>query len=158
MNYWLVKSEGQCYSIDDLKKDKKTAWTGIRNFQARNFMKDGMEAGDLVLFYHSMSEPTGVYGIAKVVSKPHIDESALDPKDEHFDSKALKYVKEGKDPLWSCVDIAFVSKFAHPVSLLDIKKERELAGILVARRGQRLSVMPVEEKHFNIIKKMGEKK
>lgn len=156
MNYWLVKSEGSCYSIDDLKRDKRTAWEGIRNFQARNFMKDGMKIGDLVLFHHSMSDPTGVYGIAKVVSKPHIDESALNPKDEHYDPKAVKYQKEGKDPLWVCVDIQFVKKFARHVSLEDMKKERDLHGILVLRRGQRLSVMPVEEKHFKIIERMGE--
>lgn len=154
MNYWLVKSEGSCYSIDDLKKDNRTAWEGIRNFQARNFMKDGMKIGDLVLFYHSMSNPTGVYGIAKVVSAPHIDESALDPKEEHFDPKAVKYLKEGKDPLWVCVDLEFVSKFPTPVSLEKIKQNKELQGILVARRGQRLSVMPVEKKHFDIIEKM----
>lgn len=151
MNYWLVKSEGDCYSIDDLKKDKCTAWEGIRNFQARNFMKDGMKIGDLVLFYHSMSDPTGVYGITKVVSAPHIDESALNPKDEHFDPKAVKYVKEGKDPLWVCVDLEFVSKFPTPVSLEQIKQTKELKGILVAKQGQRLSVMPVEKKHFELI-------
>jgi len=151
MNYWLVKSEGNCYSIDDLKKDKRTAWEGIRNFQARNFMKDEMKIGDLVLFYHSMSKPTGVYGIAKVVSTPHIDESALDPKDEHFDPKAVKYQKEGKDPLWVCVDLQFVSKFLKPVSLEQIKQNKELQGMLVAKQGQRLSVIPVEKKHFEII-------
>ena len=157
MNYWLVKSEGSCYSIDDLKSDKRTAWTGIRNFQARNFMKDGMKIGDLVLFYHSMAEPTGVYGVAKVVSGPHIDSTALDPKDEHFDPKAVTYEKEGKEPLWSCVDLEFVKKFLRPVALEEIKKSRELHGILVARKGQRLSVMPIEEKHFKIIVEMSEK-
>ncbi|HEU5114717.1 MAG TPA: EVE domain-containing protein [Candidatus Paceibacterota bacterium] len=154
MNYWLVKSEGECYSIDDLRRDKRTAWEGIRNFQARNFMKDGMKIGDLVLFYHSMSEPTGVYGIARVLSAPHIDASALDPKDEHYDPKAVKYQKEGKDPLWSCVDLEFVRKFDRPVSLEEIKSNRALDGILVARRGQRLSVMPVIESHFKTIEKM----
>ncbi|MBP9701364.1 MAG: EVE domain-containing protein [Candidatus Pacebacteria bacterium] len=154
MNYWLVKSEEQCYSIDDLKKEKRTAWEGVRNFQARNFMKDGMKVGDLVLFYHSMSDPTGVYGIAKVVSATHIDESALDPKDEHYDPKAVKYQKEGKDPLWVCVDLQFVSKFSKPVSLEEIKQNKQLQGMLVTKRGQRLSVMPVEKKHFEIIQKM----
>ena len=153
MNYWLVKSEGQCYSINDLKRDKRTAWEGIRNFQARNFMKDGMEIGDLVLFYHSMSDPTGIYGIAKVISEPHIDMSALDPKDEHYDAKAAKYEQEGKEPLWSCVDLEFVKKFDRPISLEEIKRNHDLNGILVTRRGQRLSVMPVEEKHFKILLK-----
>lgn len=155
MNYWLVKSEGNCYSIDDLKKDKRTAWEGIRNFQARNFMKDGMQIGDLVLFYHSMSDPTGVYGIAKVVSAPHIDESALSPKDEHYDPKAMKYQKEGKDPLWVCVDLQFVKKFTRLVSLEQIKQNKQLQGMLVTQRGQRLSVMPVEKKHFEIVDLLG---
>jgi predicted RNA-binding protein with PUA-like domain len=154
MNYWLIKSEGNCYSIDDLKKDKQTAWEGIRNFQARNFMKS-MKKGDLLLFYHSTGEPTGVYGVAKVSAPHHIDESALNPKDEHYDEKAAKYKKEGKEPLWSCVDVEFVKKFERPVSLEEIKQNRDLHGILVARRGQRLSVMPVEEKHFKIIEKLG---
>jgi predicted RNA-binding protein with PUA-like domain len=154
MNYWLVKTEGDCYSIDDFKKDKRAAWTGIRNFQARNFMKS-MKKGDLVLFYHSMSDPTGVYGIAKVAAEHHIDESALDPKDEHYDPKAAQYEKEGKEPLWSCVDIEFVSKFKNPVSLDEIKRNPALEGILVARKGQRLSVMPVSEKHFKKIEELG---
>src|SRR5690348_6879098 len=103
MNYWLVKSEGACYSIDDLKRDTErdgaVAWSGVRNFQARNYMRDGMKTGDLVLFYHSSAKPNGVYGIAKVVSAPHIDKTALDPKDEHYDPKAVKYATEGKEPM-----------------------------------------------------------
>jgi predicted RNA-binding protein with PUA-like domain len=155
MKYWLIKSEGSCYSIDDLRKDKKTPWTGIRNFQARNYMKDCMSVGDLVLFYHSMSDPTGVYGIARVASLPHIDESALDKKDEHYDPKAVKYEKEGKEPLWVCVDMEFVKKFSRPISLEEIKKDKALVGISVSKRGSRLSVMPVEEKHFKRIEEMG---
>jgi predicted RNA-binding protein with PUA-like domain len=104
MKYWLIKSEGTCYSIDDLKKDKRTPWSGIRNFQARNHMR-AMEIGDLALFYHSSSEPTGVFGVAKVVAKAHIDETALDSKDEHYDQKAVEYVKQGKAPLWECVEV-----------------------------------------------------
>ncbi len=154
MNYWLVKSEGDCYSIDDFKKDGKTSWSGIRNYQARNYMRDGMKMGDRVLFYHSSSLPTGVYGIAEVVSRPHIDVTALDPKDEHFDPRAVKYEKEGKEPLWMCVDLKFVKKFSRPISLEEIKKEGELQGILVARRGMRLSVMPVEERHFKKLLEM----
>lgn len=90
-----------------------------------------------------------------MVKEAHIDESALNPKDEHYDPKAIMYQMEGKEPLWSCVDVAFVKKFARPVSLEEIKKNRDLHGILVARRGMRLSVMPVEEKHFKIIEKLG---
>ncbi len=160
MNYWLIKSEGDCYSIDDLARDTKknkdpknpgVPWTGVRNFQARNFMRDGMKKGDLALFYHSSSKPNGVYGIAKVVSAPHIDETALDPKDEHYDAKAVKYANEGKEPMWMCVDVAFVRKLAEPFSLEEIKFDSELKNMLVAQVGQRLSVMPVSEKHFHKI-------
>jgi len=162
MNYWLIKSEGNCYSIDDLRRDcmggKSTAWTGIRNYQARNYMRDGMKVGDLCFFYHSngtLEAPTGVYGVAKVTGAAHIDELALDPKDEHFDPKAVEYKKEGKDPLWMCVDVTFHAKFAQPVALTDIKKDPALKTMLVLRPGQRLSVMPVEEKHFKRIVELG---
>jgi predicted RNA-binding protein with PUA-like domain len=150
MNYWLLKSEGYCYSIDDLKKDGRTAWTGIRNFQARNFMKQ-MNVGDLAFFYHSNgtpAEPTGIYGIAKVVGVAHIDESALDPTDEHYDEKAVKYVKEGKEPLWMCVDVEFSKKLKRPVTLTEIKKDSVLRKMLVAKPGQRLSVLPVNKDEY----------
>ncbi len=156
MNYWLIKSEGDCYSIDDLRNDKRTAWTGIRNFQARNYMRYGMKIGDLTLFYHSNgtpAEPSGVYGIAKIVSGAHIDESALDPKDEHYDPKAVKYSKEGKEPLWSCVDVEFVRKLSSPVPLYFIKKDKVLRRMLVAKPGQRLSIMPVQKEEFEVFLK-----
>lgn len=146
MNYWLLKSEGSCYSIDDLKKDKKTAWTGIRNYQARNFMRDQMKIGDLCLFYHSNSEPTGVYGVAKVVSKPHPDMTAFDKKDEHYDPKS-----KTENPTWMCVDIAFVKKFKNPISLSEIKIDPKLEGIVVSQKGSRLSIQPVSEKHYKYI-------
>ncbi len=146
MNYWLMKSEGSCYSIDDLKKDGETAWEGVRNFQARNFMEKEMKVGDKVLFYHSSSEPSGVYGLAKVSSKPHTDMSAQDPKDEHFDPKATK-----NKPVWTCVDIGFVEKFARPVSLDQIKLRPKLAGMAVLRKGSRLSIMPVSEAEYGEI-------
>jgi len=150
MNYWLIKSEGDCYSIDDLKRDKRTAWTGIRNYQARNFMRDGMKVGDMALFYHSSSDPTGVFGMAKVVSEAHADETAFDTKDDHFDPKSKKDA-----PTWVCVDVEFVEKFSEPVTLAHIKFEPQLAGIMVAQQGSRLSVMPVSEKHFKKIVEMG---
>ncbi len=149
MNYWLIKSEGSCYSIDDLKRDKKTAWTGIRNYQARNFMRNEMNVGDLVLFYHSIGSKTelpGIYGIAKVASKPHADETQFDTKDIHFEPRA----KDGV-PIWACVDVAFVKKLKSPVTLGDIKRDRHLEGMEVRRTGSRLSVMPVSEKHFTYI-------
>ncbi len=151
MNYWLMKSEASCYSIDDLKKDKNTAWTGVRNYQARNFMR-AMHVGDLVLFYHSngtTKEPTGVYGVAKVCAVAHADETQFDKKDDHYDTKATRV-----QPIWECVDIAFVKQFKSPVRLDEIKFEPQLSGMMVVQRGSRLSVQPVAERHFKIITQM----
>ncbi len=152
MNYWLIKTEADCYSIDDFKKDKKIPWTGIRNYQARNYMRDLMKVGDMALFYHSSSDPTGVFGVAKVVSEPHPDSTALDSKDEHFDPKSTK-----EKPIWFCVDVAFVEKFKSPVTLAQIKFDPKLEGIIVAKQGSRLSVQPVSEKHFKRIVELGRK-
>lgn len=155
MNYWLIKSEGECYSIDDLKHDKKTAWEGVRNYQARNFMTKNMCIGDLVLFYHSngtAKHPTGVYGIAKVVSSAHVDESQFDSKDEHYDPKSKR-----EKPLWYCVDIAFVEKLARPVMLDEMKLDPKFEGMLVLERGSRLSIQPVSERHFNRVRELGGK-
>jgi predicted RNA-binding protein with PUA-like domain len=149
MKYWLVKSEGDCYSIDHFKKDKRTEWDGIRNYQARNYMKE-MSVGDLVLFYHSITEPTGVYGIAKVVSAAHPDSSQFDKKDMHFDPKAEK-----DKPIWYCVDLGFVEKFKRPITLVAIKHDPKLKGIVLSQKGSRLSVQPVSDPHFKYIKKLG---
>lgn len=152
MNYWLIKSEGDCYSIDDFKRDKKTSWEGIRNYQARNYMSRDMKPGDLVLYYHSVTQPVGVYGIAKVASSSHPDLSQYDKKDMHFEPKATK-----DKPIWFCVDMAFVEKFKTPVTLEAIKKDPRLDGMVVRAVGSRLSVQPVSEKHFQYIRELGEK-
>ncbi len=146
MNYWLIKSEGSCYSIDDLKRDKKVAWEGIRNYQARNMMRDQMQMGDLCLFYHSSSDPTGVFGVAKVASKAHADLSAQRKGDEHFDKNATK-----GNPIWMCVDMLFVQKFKKPVELGQLRNDPHLKGMLLLKQGSRLSVQPVSEKHFKYI-------
>ncbi|MDB5189022.1 MAG: RNA-binding protein [Candidatus Nomurabacteria bacterium] len=146
MHYWLLKSEGDCYSIDDLKRDKQTAWTGIRNYQARNFMRDHMKKGDMALFYHSSSNPTGVYGIAKIIGSPQADTTQFDKKDDHYDGTSPK-----ENPRWVSVDVAFVKKFAEPISLEEIKHNPHLEGMMVRQPGSRLSVQPVSEKHFKYI-------
>ncbi len=146
MRYWLLKSEGDCYSIDDLKQDKTTAWTGIRNYQARNFMRDDMKKGDMALFYHSSSNPTGVYGIAKITGEAHADETQFNAKDDHYDPASKK-----ADPRWVCVDVSFVKKFNEPISLEEIKHDPHLEGMMVRQQGSRLSIQPVEEKHFKYI-------
>jgi predicted RNA-binding protein with PUA-like domain len=171
MNYWLIKSEGDCYSIDDLKRDKTSPWSGVRNFQARNYMRDSMKVGDLALFYHSSSksakDPIGVYGIAKVSSKPYADPTAFDKNDEHYDpisSKKKKDAEKSKSktlsksepesefkPTWILVDFLFVKKFSTPFTLHEIKIDPELDGMIVRQKGSRLSIQPVSEKHFTYI-------
>jgi predicted RNA-binding protein with PUA-like domain len=145
MNYWLLKTEPSSYSIDDLKRDKKTAWGGVRNYQARNFMRE-MKVGDLCLFYHSSADPMGVFGVAKVIKAAYPDPSQFDKKDSHYDRKATK-----EKPIWYCPDIAFVKKFERPVLLGAIKADPALRGIMLAQPGSRLSVQPVSEKHFRYI-------
>ena len=149
MNYWLVKSEPDCYSIDDLKRDKKAAWSGVRNYQARNYMKS-MKIGDMVIFYHSSANPPSAAGIAKVSREAYPDQTALDKKDDHYDPKSSK-----ENPIWYHVDISFVSKFTELVSLSRIKADPKLGGIMLAQTRSRLSVQPVSEKHFKRIVEMG---
>lgn len=153
MNYWLIKSEGDCYSIDDLKRDKKADWTGIRNYQSRNFMTRDMKVGDQVLYYHSggsIKKPAGVYGIAKVASKAHPDPTQLNKKGEYYDPKATK-----EKPIWYCVDIAYVKKLKEPITLSELKIDPALDGMLVRARGSRLSIQPVSKKHFEHITSIG---
>ena len=150
MGHWLAKSEPTSYSIDDLKRDGKTGWSGVRNYQARNFMRDQMKVGDLVLFYHSGAEPPGVAGIARVTSKPYPDETAFNAKDGHYDPKSTR-----ENPIWMMVDLQFVEKFPHYVPLEDLRNTSGLAKMLVLKRGMRLSIQPVEEGHFDTIRRMG---
>lgn len=150
--FWLIKSEGDCYSIDHLKADKKSPWSGVRSYQARNYMRDEMSIGDLALFYHSNDKPSGVYGIAKVASKPHPDESQFDPKDEHYDPKSKR-----ENPQWICVDFSFVEKLTNPISLAELKADPKLEGMHVRRKGDRLSIQPVSKKHFEYILKLAKK-
>lgn len=150
MKYWLIKSEPTCYSIDDLRRDKKTGWSGIRNYQARNFMRDSMQIGDLVIFYHSSTNPPSAVGVARVASAPYADATALDTKDDHFDPKATK-----EQPIWIQVDMAFIEKFAQSVPIGTIKANPKLKGIPLTQVGSRLSVQPLLEKHFEEIRRMG---
>ncbi len=159
--YWLIKSEGDCYSIDMLKKDKKTAWSGVRNFQARNFMRDQMKIGDLALFYHSNAEPSGVYGVARVVSEAYEDKTARDQKDEHFDPRSFRLFTEARKtktqykPVWMLVDFAFIKKLKRPISLSELKNDPKTKDMLVCQRASRLSIQPVSKKHFEYIVELG---
>lgn len=150
MKYWLMKSEPDVYSIDQLKKDSTTPWEGVRNYQARNFMMKGMQVGDLVLFYHSNAEPSGVAGIAKVSKLAFPDKTQFDKKSEYHDAKATK-----EKPIWFCVELEYVEKFKNFVSLTDLRENDKLAEMVVLQKGSRLSVQPVDKKHFDLVKKMG---
>src|SRR5688572_11053544 len=139
--YWLMKSEPDVYSIDDLRRDKRTAWNGVRSYQARNHMR-AMKKGELVLFYHSSSDPTGVAGVAKVVKEAYPDPTQFDRKSEYHDPKSSK-----DDPRWWLVDVGFVKRFDDPVLLTAIKADQRLAEMVLVNNS-RLSVQPVTEKEF----------
>ncbi len=147
--FWLMKSEPEVFSIQNLKKNKTTLWEGVRNYQARNYMQ-AMQVGDAVLFYHSSAEPTGVAGLA-VISKTALpDPTQFDKKSIYYDEKATK-----EKPIWFCPEVKFVTEFNHFVDLQLLKSTKTLTDMLVLKKGQRLSVQPVEKKHFEIIHKMG---
>lgn len=152
MRYWLMKSEPDVFSIDDLKARAKAGepWDGIRNYQARNFMRDDMKVGDLALFYHSNCEVPGVVGVMKVIGEAEPDPAAWDKKSDYFDPKA-----SAENPRWVRVQVQFVEKFAQVVSLSAMKEEKPLEGMQALQRGNRLSITPVEKKQFDHIVKLG---
>ena len=147
---WLMKSEPEVFSIDDLQRAGVTPWTGVRNYQARNFMRDQMKVGDLVLFYHSNAEPSGVAGVGRVASAPYADPTQFDRRSEGFEPRATR-----AQPVWMLVDVAFVEKFPRLVSLADLRAQPELAGLMVLQRGSRLSIQPVNPTHTGIILRQG---
>ncbi len=152
--YWLMKSEPSTFSIDDLAKSKNqtTYWDGVRNYQARNFMRDEMKKGDLVLFYHSNAKPTAVVGVCEVVKEGYPDFTAFDPEEKYYDPKSNK-----DQPTWYMVDIKLKEKFKKPVTLEEIKANPKLKDMKLVQRGNRLSVMPVTKKEFDEIVKMSKK-
>lgn len=147
-----MKSEPDVFSFSDLKKRPKQTepWNGVRNYQARNFMRDEMSPGDLILFYHSSCEIPGVAGIAKVASAPYPDSTQFDPKSEYFDPKAT-----GETPRWFLVDVAFEKDLKAYVSLEELKKHSELQEMRLLQRGNRLSILPVTPQEFKFIVKLG---
>ena len=151
MNYWLMKSEPDCFSLDHLRaRPKQTEhWDGVRNYQARNFMRDGMSKGDLAFFYHSSCAEPGIAGIVKIVRAGYPDHTAWDPDHEHFDPKSSP-----ANPIWTMVDVKFERAFAQPISLTALKHNPALAGMPLLQRGTRLSVLPVTEKQWKAILKM----
>ena len=153
-HYWLMKSEPDVYSIDHLAKDKNktTCWDGVRNYQARNLMRDKMKKGDLVLYYHSNAKPMGVAGVAKVVRESYPDHTQFDKKSKYFDPKATT-----DNPRWFMVDIQLVKKFKTFLSLDELRDVKALDGMVLLQKGSRLSVQPVTKKQYDTIVKMGSK-
>lgn len=145
-----MKSEPHVFSIADLQKVHTSPWEGVRNYQARNYMRDQMHVGDLILFYHSSTTPPGVVGIAKVATESHVDLSAQAPKSPYYDPKASK-----DNPRWFLVDVAYIATLPSPVTLARLKQDERLRDMLVVRQGQRLSVQPVEERHFRVVVELG---
>ncbi len=150
--FWLLKSEPDVFSIDDLKRDGETTWEGVRNYTARNFMRDGMSLGDLVLYYHSNAEPPGIVGIGRISGMAEPDPFQFDPKSPYYDEDAKK-----DDPRWLMVRVAFVEKFPTLVSLDQLKADPSLSSMLVVQKGQRLSVQPVEKGNFERVRALGRK-
>ena len=149
MKYWLIKSEPSEYSIERLEKESKTPWSWVRNYQARNFMRDEMRVGDMVFFYHSSCADVGIVGEAVVLSESYPDPTQFDAKSDYFDPKATK-----EKPIWYCVDIGFIEKYDTIISLADIRRNPELSSMRILQKGNRLSITPVSKKEYEKIQKM----
>lgn len=147
--HWLMKSEPGSYSIHDLERNRRTSWEGVRNYQARNLMRDEMSVGDLVLFYHSNADPPGVAGIARVSRAAQPDVTALNPESTYFDRRASP-----ADPRWVVVEIEFVERFPELVPLATLRGTPGLERMLVINRS-RLSVQPVAGPEFEIVSRLG---
>ena len=142
-NYWLFKSEPDCYSIDDLKKDGTTYWDGVRNYQARNMLRDEIAVGDRVLYYHSNAKPMAIVGTARVVRDGYPDHTAFDQSEDHYDAKS-----DPEDPTWFMVDVKHLATFKTPITRDDLREDETTAGMKVLARGSRLSIQPVTEEEW----------
>ena len=154
MNHWLFKTEPESFSIDDLAKAprKTTFWNGVRNYQARNTMRDDVKKGDLVLFYHSNAKPAGIVGICEVVKAAYPDTTAWDPNNDYHDPKATPEV-----PRWVMVDIQLKEKFTRMLTLDELKMVKSLDGMVLLQRGSRLSIQPVTPRHYQAITAMAKR-
>lgn len=152
-NYWLMKTEPTTYSIEDLEREGSCHWEGIRNYQARNILRDDFQVGDEVIIYHSATKIPGAAGVARVIKEAYPDFTAWDKTSDYYDKRSTP-----DNPVWLMVDIEHVGTFSHFVSLSEIKDNPNLDGIMVAKRGIRLSIQPVSKQHFEIILKTGMEK
>jgi predicted RNA-binding protein with PUA-like domain len=150
--FWLMKCEPAAYTIDDLARDGKSSWEGVRNYQARNFIRDGMKLGDGVLFYASNASPSGVTGLAEIVREAYPDSFAWKKGHEYFDAASSR-----DSPTWYSVDIGFVEAFPAIVSLETLKSTRGLEEMMVTKKGSRLSIQPVTKAEYDIVARLGRK-
>ena len=151
--YWLLKSEPDVYSIDDLARERVGTWEGVRNYQARNHMR-AMKQGDLAFFYHSSTEPPGIAGLMRIHREAYVDPTQFDPKADHYDPKSTQ-----EDPRWLLVDVRFERKLNSIISLAELRRhEDKLKGLALLAPGSRLSVTPVKPEHWNYILKLETKK
>ncbi len=146
MNYWLMKSEPDVFGIDHLKEVKVEPWDGVRNYQARNMMRDDMKKGDLVFFYHSNTDVPGIVGIMQVVKEGYPDHTAFDPEEKYYDPKS-----DPENPRWFMVDVKFKRKLKRTISLSELKELPELEDMPLVRKGNRLSIMPVTKEQWDFI-------
>jgi predicted RNA-binding protein with PUA-like domain len=144
--YWLFKSEPMSYSIDDLARDKKTHWDGVRNYQARNMLRDDVQVGDMVFFYHSNADPPAITGTAEVVKAGYPDHTQFDPEDHHYDAKA-----DPENPTWYMVDIKFLQKFPEPVAREKLAADDATKNMTVLAKGSRLSILPVTKAEWQAV-------
>jgi len=151
VNLWLMKSEPSEFGIDDLKRVRTEPWDGVRNYQARNMMRDEMKKGDRAFLYHSNCDEPGIYGIMRISREAYPDHTAFDPNDKHYDKKS-----DPDNPRWFMVDVTYVRKFKRPVLLKTMREhsESELEGLALLRRGNRLSIMPVTDGQWDFILSM----
>jgi predicted RNA-binding protein with PUA-like domain len=143
---WLLKSEPGTYSIDDLERDRMEPWDGVRNYQARNMMRDQMKPGDKAFFYHSGGDAPAIAGIVKIASLAYPDPTQFDSRSRYFDPKSTE-----ENPRWFVVDVAFERKLKRPITLKELKAHPSLKGFALTRRGNRLSVLPVSDEHWKLI-------
>lgn len=146
MQYWLMKSEPGEYSIDDLKRDKVEPWDGVRNYQARNMMRDDMKKGDSAFMYHSNCNEIGIVGIMTVARESYPDHTAFDREDKHYDPKS-----DPENPRWFMVDVRYKRKLKRTITLSELRQQKKLDGLQLLKPGNRLSVMPVSKKHWDHI-------
>ena len=146
MNYWLIKSEPDEFSIDALARNKREPWSGVRNYQARNYMRDGMRRGDGIFFYHSSCAQPGIVGIASVAGAAYADPTQFDPRSDYFDATSQRDA-----PRWQLVDVKFKRKLKRPIALAELKGHPELRELALLRRGNRLSVLPVSHAQWGFI-------